>query len=395
MLQAMDAEFSGFLSLSAGQQNKSTAIYGDYDDEISFKTDSAVGLQSVSTLTEKFKVTLQLMSRGYSRDQYDDFKPQFEWAFMSYLLTPSWTLVLGRQRIPYYHLSEFLEVGYAYSWVRPPVATYPVALASVNNFDGASLLYSGQLHELDVSTQLSMGKFNKQTTASDFTLDISASQLIAFNLVISNDAFTARYGYVNVVFDINNKEFAALADYVRSFSSSSELFGRIADNIEVDDATSHYHSLGLMYENKPWMVNSELFATPTSDHGVPTLAGKYISIAYQANLLTPYLVVGTQKSYLSRQSRHLLEQSYIDVPYGSVVNLELIRDILNISTDIDAYETNYSLGIRYDIAENADVKLDATYFALERGSNGQLTNNSSSSAPKGVMLWSVAIDYIF
>ena len=50
-----------------------------------------------------------------------------------------WSAKAGRQRLPRFRYSDFLEVGHAYPWLRPPHAVYT---ATFSNDDGLSAAYS-------------------------------------------------------------------------------------------------------------------------------------------------------------------------------------------------------------------------------------------------------------
>lgn len=55
---------------------------------------------------------------------------------------------MGRLRIPFFYYSEFLEVGYAYNWVRLPSDIYNISFSS---FDGIDFTQRFSIGSLDNS----------------------------------------------------------------------------------------------------------------------------------------------------------------------------------------------------------------------------------------------------
>ncbi len=135
-------DFNGFASMAAGQtlsNGKSTfgtdntftvdvPNQGKYHDSLSFKEESIFGLQASSDLADGLTVTGQITAAGA-----DNFDAKITWAYAKYRMTDSSYILLGRQRLPLFYYSDFIDVGYAYHWMRPPVeATGGV----INEFNG-------------------------------------------------------------------------------------------------------------------------------------------------------------------------------------------------------------------------------------------------------------------
>ncbi|MCG8668160.1 MAG: hypothetical protein MI867_02010, partial [Pseudomonadales bacterium] len=101
--------FSGGVAVGDGDQVDLNGVGDNY----STSAISRLGLQLTFKITEDMNLTGQLVSRGV-----DDYGVKAESANLSWDLTSHFTARIGRQRIPYYLLSAYLEVGYAYPWVR-------------------------------------------------------------------------------------------------------------------------------------------------------------------------------------------------------------------------------------------------------------------------------------
>jgi hypothetical protein len=177
--QAADVRFNGFASVVAGMTtSEGTAIVrnamnpaiidgttdatfvadnpssGVYDDDISFKPDTIFGLQVSADLGNGLSVTGQFTGAGG-----EDFDANVAWAYISYELNESWTMVAGRQRLPFFFYSDFLDVGYAYHWMRPPVETQ----VAVDTLDGLQFRFEGSAGSWDTRVQLYGGASNNDS----------------------------------------------------------------------------------------------------------------------------------------------------------------------------------------------------------------------------------------
>ena len=110
---------NGFASIVGGVTTSKDESLSGYDDSISFNQDSFFALQASSDLTEGLSVTAQIMARGEN-----EWDPEFEWAYVAYEATDNLRILAGRQRVPFYMFSDFLDVSYAYPWITPTEAVY-------------------------------------------------------------------------------------------------------------------------------------------------------------------------------------------------------------------------------------------------------------------------------
>ena len=171
--QAADMRINGFISVGAGMtlsegdnpsnsDGKATFTAdsptdGIYDDNIDFKPDSIYGIQVSSNLGQGLSVTGQITGAGG-----EDFEAKVSWAYISYELNDEWTINAGRQRIPFFFYSDFLDVGYAYHWMRPPTETQ----VAVDTIDGLQFTWQGAMGDWDSRVQLFGGSSEADTEAT-------------------------------------------------------------------------------------------------------------------------------------------------------------------------------------------------------------------------------------
>lgn len=172
---------------------------GQYTNDITFNAESIFALQAVMDLGTGLKATAQLVAKGV-----DDFKPEFDWYYLSYQASENLTLMAGRRNIPMYYFSEFSEVGYAYPWMRPPSNLY---WWQITQFNGLHALYDFELG--DYSNSLTFFYGNEYSAGNkemeyyevlfgglDSTVvDEDWTNIAGINWNISGDIFDFRFVY--------------------------------------------------------------------------------------------------------------------------------------------------------------------------------------------------------
>ena len=112
-------KFNGFASAGISTSDVEANHIIGINDSKNYQSDAIIALQANFRVNDKTEAVLQLSSRGSDRND-----TEAEWAYIAYSFTPNLTVRAGRLRVPYYVASEYIEVGYAYPWVRPPIDIY-------------------------------------------------------------------------------------------------------------------------------------------------------------------------------------------------------------------------------------------------------------------------------
>jgi len=159
LTQANDLNINGFLSVGVSMLDNNDVTLDGFDNNGNFKNDTILGLQISKQVNDKTTVTGQLVSRGS-----DDYATESAWAYVNYAASENLDLRLGRIRVPFFYYSDFLEVGYAYDWVRPPSEVYSIPFSSIN---GADLNYRFSLGSWDTNAQLYYGRYSPSGAGVD------------------------------------------------------------------------------------------------------------------------------------------------------------------------------------------------------------------------------------
>lgn len=184
---ANDLNINGFLSVGASMLDDNKASIAGADDQGGFKQDTVLGLQVSKQINDSTSATGQLVSRGS-----DNYSTEAAWAFVSYAANDNLDLRMGRLRIPFFYYSDFLEVGYAYNWVRPPGEVYRIPFSSIDGFDLTQRFSSGSI---DGSVQFYYGRYQGPITVGDNTYEADFRNFTGISINTNMDNFGSRLSY--------------------------------------------------------------------------------------------------------------------------------------------------------------------------------------------------------
>lgn len=236
-------------------------VDASYTDSMSYRPDSNYGLQVKSDLSRGLSVTAQITGRGS-----EAFKSELEWAYISYDLTSNTMLQAGRQRMPLYYYSDFIDVGYAYHWIRPPADVYSNSLPT---YEGVSLTFNSGFGDWTTQTRLYTGMTsNKNSRFGAFGSD----GLYGFVFNISNDWLQFRASYLGGEYYTSG-----ITDRENVMDAN---FGSIALNMEFG------HAFFVTEVTSGWQDEGSYLSTGTFQ--LDALDSSMASVGYQFDNLTPH-----------------------------------------------------------------------------------------------------------
>lgn len=262
---SLEINFSGFMSIVGGMTLDSDTTYdvgftgynGVYDDEFSISPDSMFGLQAQVVGDEKLSATIQMIGRGGN-----SFDVETEWAYVSYKLTDSLTVNAGRSRLPIFYYSDFLDVGYAYHWIRAPDMLY----SGPSYYDGANLYYSNYFGDFEVTGQIYYGNWAEDYDSLDIgPISQEITNITGISILLGTDLLKFRAT-------------RATADNLIVTSLPG-----LPPTIESDNV---FTGFALMSDFKNFIFRSEFTELELDDQDART---NYASLGYTFNNVTPHI----------------------------------------------------------------------------------------------------------
>lgn len=387
-------DFSGFASIGAGKLSDNTLTFMDYTgDEWSMDSDSALALQAIVQTGDRWSLTGQVLSKGFSFDERNPYEPRLEWLFASYELSPELRVRGGRLRTPHFLYSESLEIGYSYPWVRPPIEMYANFLEPFANFDGIDLTLQKEIGSFENEFKI----FGGHTEGEYRGRDVNIEKTGGFAVMSRWDAFTFRYCYNWNRLSLYDPKLELPYKLFQGFavSEGEPIFNEIADTLHLESKVFQYHGLGMQWEHGAWTVIAEKLKTegPGKQFSFEN-DGWYLTVAHQIEDWMPYVSVGEYRSQMDPAITKRVRESYNAVNAGSNVVLDILRELTILGIDdLSVYHRTVTAGIRYDFHSNAALKLEAEYFNFL--STGQMLFDHSKPEPDSVLATSIVIDVVF
>lgn len=339
--------FNGFASVIAGMTGGDDQIYLDYDDGLSFKNESKFALQASAPLGDGLSATAQMIARGS-----DDFAVEFEWAFLNYALSDYTQLKAGRIRMPFYYYSEFVDVGYAYHWLRAPDSVYNVPF---NSWEGAAIVNTHTIGRADGQFQFQIGAFDDpefQIPGDDERFNVEFEG-IAAEYVLSYANIAARLGYIKV----SNLNLDAPEQLLNAISGDG-VPQAYRDNILLEDDDADYLSASLFYNNGAYFIGVEGY-TLDYDLGInPDEEGAYITGGLRHNDWVFHLTYQIQE-VTPRSHSELFEGAPVEL-FDTYAPLTESFTSAGFLAGLDS--TAISIGVNYHFNPSAVFKIDYTTY---------------------------------
>jgi len=380
--------FSAFGTLGLVHSNEDNADFtaspllpngAGYTRPWSPDVDSRLGAQVIARFTPQLSAMLQVISE----QRYDNsFTPHVEWANIAYQPTPEFSMRVGRIVLPTFLYSDSRKVGYSNPWVRPPVDVY--SLDPIFNSDGADARY--QMHVGDVVNTL-LGTYGK----TDFGYPQGGTFDVRHLWVIAD---TVEYGAltVHIAYQESSYEYDALQPLFDEFRLFGPQGTALADKYDLDNKRAELLTTGAMYDPGRWFVMGE-WGRRNLHSAIGESTAWYLSGGYRMAKFTPYLIY-TEARADSNTSDPGLNVSAVP-PYlaGPATALNAALNTLLATV---AVQNTTSVGSRWDVMKNVDLKLQYDYIDLRGNSAGTLINVQPGFRPGGsVSLLSITVDFVW
>src|SRR5579859_5277752 len=380
--------FSGFGSLGLVHSSEHQADFissglkpngAGFSHNWSADVDSLIGAQVSANLTPELSAVLQVISE----QNYDNtYRPHVEWANIKYAFTPDFSIRAGRIVLPTFLVSDYRKVGYANSWVRPPVEVY--SLVPINNSDGLDASYRLRVGEFTNTVQANYGNTKPSIPPGGAA---NAKDVWGISDTGEYGAATFHISYIRT--NLTLDAFKPLFDGFRQFGSEG---AALADKYDPDNTTAKFIGLGGMYDPGGWFLAAEWGSIHSS-----SVLGKrsawYASGGYRLGKLTPYLTYAQAKADSNTSDPGLNVSALPPFLAGAAGALNAGLNTILAATPV---QKTVSLGGRWDFTKGVDLKLQYDHTRLGTGSSGTLVNLQPGFQPGGtVNVISAVVDFVF
>lgn len=345
-----EVRVSGFGQIVAGAVTDANEYFPEtaYDDSVDFREESRFAVQVDADLNDRVTVTGQILARGH-----EDFDAELTWAYANIKLGNGWSLKAGRQRTPFYRYSDFLDVGYAYPWIRPPVAMYNQPWS---NNDGVSLTHAGFFGDWYSQLQLVYGDFEGDARFDGYNLDAKLERISGLAWDVEyNEWLSLRAAYLQG--DLT------LVTSLDELAAALEMYGQpqLGQELDYNEDLGTFTNVGFKVDRANWLLVGEYALTDMEN--TPMENGDrrdwYLSVARRFGTVTPHLTYGRRDTDPRDELMSVLPVAH---PLHAVVAEAAA------SEQMDEYYLG--LGVRWDFAPNVAFKADWTRYDSKIAAHG-------------------------
>ena len=288
---------------SASSLNKDEVVYDG----------TLIGVQLDYNTSDNLSLAIQGISAKQSADEYD---PILEWAYLKYDFGNDLFLRAGKLKLPFLQGTELRYVGYSRLWVRPLVPSN--GAGGFDDYEGIELLKTYFIGDYNLKLHAAYGE-------SDHFKDVvKDNEVRLLSTQIEKDDNWLKIALFNAYFDLYTYN----------------------DLIIQRDAKINMISLEAKY-----LVDSFIFhvgVTKGEAESYPDMNISYMSLGYQIDRLTPYIMYNARSA----------EFSPVILPAGAVLPPgPPPPGTLPLSADGERSSEAYALGFRYDIGDSYALKI--------------------------------------
>jgi hypothetical protein len=353
---ASKLKIDGFVSAGFGIMEDDDFSYDRIAETGSFDADGVMGLQVEGRVNDTTRGVVQLVGRSNE----EDFDITAEWAYVGLKLTDNGELRVGQQRFPFFLMSEYIEVGYAYPWAKPPVEVYVPGMPS--SYNGVSWHQDIEAGDFTHTVMGYWGNDRFSSAGGTFTLDNSVG--LSWTGSTGNWQFGATVSQGESTF--NGGLFDTLA-----------AVGAVAP---LDDALGEYGGLSIQYDNGKLLVMAEATEIRVEGYFADT-AQEYVTVGYRIGKVLPTITYGASRVTDADQRPDNPLLPLMCAGPGTLCldaagTIPLPPDTL--SRLLDSPQDSVTLGARIDVSRNTAVKVDWTHVLDTHGTFGLFSRNDGN-----------------
>ncbi len=316
---AADYEINTFLSIGGVVSDSESGAYlQQISDHISLEYDSKYGINLRTQLNEDIEGAAQLLANG--RD--GKFDTEVEWAYVSYALSDSLRLRIGKLNLQTFLLSDYVEVGFLYPWVRPPEEVY--GLNPMRNFPGVEIMHTARFGNTSLTSQFFIGSAQVDISA---TTRFKALNGFGINFQLDAPNYSLRLGSITPVVELQQ---APAGNFTGGYLDEEDRMYMVTVGYSFDLSN---------------IIGYGEYISVTADGETgrvfPDQTGYYMTFGYQYQSWLPYVTFASNGG----ESNYAFLDSVTTAAETFQPNPLILQDSI-------------SFGLRYDINDYAAIKFE-------------------------------------
>lgn len=331
--------------------------------------DSNFGVQATAKFTDMVSVTAQ----GLARDGARGIRAELAWAFVKVKLSDELSVRAGRIGAPVYMISDFRNVGYANTMIRPPAEVY--RQVNFDSVDGVDVIYQRSFGDTTMTAQAAVGNVKSHVTADAY---VTFKPATALHLVLENGPYTVRFGRAFGKYTVDNSAtFTGLLASLNRFG-----FTKVAQELDITDVKGSFTSVGFTMDQNNFLIQSEYAVRRTESRVAQDTTSYYAMLGYRAGKFTPY--------YSFARARQDGPRTFTGLPTsGPLAALSAGATLAGQAPQNDTH----AYGVRWDFRKSAAFKMQLDHVVPKDGAGGFF--NPKPGFKGAVNVLAAGVDFVF
>ena len=351
--------------------------------------DSNLGLQADMPINSWLSLTAQGLVR---KDAEANYGAELSWAFAKARISDELSVRVGRVGLPVFMISDYRNVGYANTMLRPPAEVY--SQVPFNNIDGADITWQHAFGDTSVTSQLAYGRVKSPVSGN---IHVRGKEMIALNVSAEHGPFIVRGGHATGKISIDDS--VSLNTLVGGLRATGAGYGfpqlaPLAAGIEAKAKRASFSSLGLSMDWNNIVVQTE-FAKRKTDTYINDTSSWYVMSGYRIGKFLPYYAHSNLK--IDGAVVNTVPASCpAGFPAACTPTLQAlgagVRRLPNTGVGQGERTTN-TIGVRWDFASSVALKAQIDRIKPKNGSG--MFINAQPGFNDTVTVGAIALDFVF
>jgi hypothetical protein len=347
---AVDFSYSGFSTAGYAQSDTDDAQVGyigqpeGIDSDGTFAIDSKLGMQIGAKFNDYVSATVQGVAYA---DLTSEWKPHLDWAYVRVQPLSNVSARVGYMRAPTFMYSDSVFIGYANSWVRPPLEVYN--LSPAYQLRGVDATWRGSVGPFAVSVNPYYGDSKLDVSDPAYTVEINHWAGLAASA--DYKSFMTRVGYAEVELGTTTRDVVPLVNGLNSVPAA--LCGNcaaIAEHLDLNGTTIKLADVGVQYDDGANLAIVEYASRSSGNYVLTDMYGTYATYGRRFGGFMPYV------TYAIARRQEVMTTSVNAVGPVAALGAMLSANVNTVLSRANDDQDSYSIGVRYEVPSFAMVR---------------------------------------
>ncbi|GAB2867529.1 hypothetical protein GCM10027277_40730 [Pseudoduganella ginsengisoli] len=377
---------SGFGTLAAAKSDNDTVQFTRYNQAVGVKKtpriglDSNLGLQATYQVNDWLSGTAQVLTR---KNTSPEFTTDLTWGFLKAKINDEVNVRVGRVVMPAFLISDYQNVGYANTMMRPPIELY--GQAPLENMDGADVNYQHAFGDTNVTAQAFIGTARGKlvVTTAGGVLAHYRAPVAGASVTIERGPLTFRLGHASA--NMHSSDLTPINNLAATLKTVG--FAQLGEDLGlVPGKRMTFTSVGATLDWNNVLVQTEYAQRRAKEPVyIPQTNAWYVMGGYRFGKVLPY--------YAHAASEGAGSKVTVPATLGRVPALAALNaGVNNLLTA--AEQSSDLVGVRWDFAKSVALKVQVDRVK-PKVKSGALTVPAGYTQKDSVTVVAAGVDFVF